>query len=199
MQDILTYLSGLTQGFYGAFWERVDEVRCEDHNIMYTSTTGTDKDITQHIDLMYQYGKGGRVYTSDTKGPRKTITKDKYCDDIPLEFTNRNGDRGSLFGDQDFMNQYVVDDNGRFWLYQFNRKQLAEWAMMNVSSTNGHYYTLRSVGGGKLMWAPLADITAPRAEVSYSKYDVDDYVMQVYQEVQQKGLHCLDRLNPIGK
>lgn len=198
MTDILTYLSGLTQGYYGAFWERVDEVRMDDHNIMYTSTTGTNKDKDQHIDMMFQYGVGGRVYTSDTKGPRKTLEQDRYCDDVPLEFMNRNGKRGSLVGDQDFINQYVVDDNNKFWLYQFNREQLEAWARKKVSTTNGHYYTLRSVGNGKLMWAPLVDVVAPRTEVSYSKYDVDDYVTQVYHEVLQNGIESIKRLNPRG-
>lgn len=196
MYDIISYLSGLTQGYYGAYWERVDEVRLEDNNIMYTSTTGTDLDIHHHIDRMYQYNNKGRVYTSDVKGPRKTIDKERYCDDIPLEFTNRSGDRGSLFGDEDYINQYVVDENNRFWLYKFDRKQLANWATQHVSSTNGHYYVPRDVGRGKLMWAPLSGVTDTRTPVSYSKYDVDDYVRQVYKEVQENGLKCLKRLNP---
>lgn len=185
--NIISFLSGLTQGYYGAFWERVDEVRCEDHNIMYTSTTGTDKDITQHIDLMFQYGVGGRVFTSDTKGPRKTRTKDRYCDDIVLEFVNRNGNKGSLFGDQDYINYYVLDDNNQFWLYQFNRQQLADWAEMDDSPFS-------FAGRSKLKWASLQDLTNPRTPVCYSKQDVDSYVQQVYQQVQLNGLRSLDPL-----
>lgn len=198
MSDITNWLSGLTVGNYGAFFERVDEVILEDHNIMYTSTTGTNLDKYGHIDRQFQYSKNDKVYTSDAKGPRKTIDKERYCDDIPLEFKNRSGDRGSLFGDEDYINQYVVDDDGNFWLYKFDRKQLANWAMQHTATTKGHYYVLWNVGKGQLMFAPLADITDPRTPVNYSKYDVNVYVRQVYQEVLENGLKCLKRLNPKG-
>ena len=194
--NIFECLSGMTQGYYGAFWDRVDEVRCEDCNIMYTSTTKTTKDSKLHIDREYKKRKNDKVTSADVKGPRKTLDKSRYCDDIPLEFVNRYGGTGSLCGSQNYINQYVVDENDKFWLYKFDRKQLEEWAKKNVRNDNGHYFNLKNVGKGKLMWVPLTALTDPRTPVSYTKSDVDDYVKQVYGEVMKNGINCLDRLNP---
>lgn len=193
MKDVLVFVSGMTQDYFGAFWERVDEVRHEDLNIPFTSTTGTDLDVKQHIDrLSYVHGK---VESSDTKGPRKTKERDRYCDDLPLEWTNRHGDTGSLFGNQNYINQFVPGDDDHIWMFKINRKDLQSWAERHLSTTNEHYYTLKSVGrNSKLMWMPLEDLTAPDTDIEYKKYDADEWVLKVYRQVLENGITCLDRL-----
>lgn len=144
------------------------------------------EDMTKHMDLHID------SYTHDVKAPKKVHRFMPYLPNIwVLELVNRNGDRGWVYGDEDYVTFTEFDENKyKMWAYDVNRILLEKYVdrlgldvdnPIVVDSTD-----FRSLNepyqrkGNKDVFVYVEKDDVLR-NVSWVKYDISDNLLKILQ------------------